>query len=216
MQVDTDMAKQFQSHLKKLEKILDQKIWLSWSDLKQHQIIVYKDKTLETEPSQELVAQTLEHALVVWNTMRLHEGKILLKALQQHIETASHYVQQIKEITKNLSQLYLKKLEKNLKMLLSGEHSVNIDNKLLAQEIALFAEKKDISEELERLDAHFQHFDTLFHLSESGKQAGFLTQECLREINTVSSKIPSVDVAKLVIAVKSELEKIREQLNNIE
>ncbi len=216
MQINTDIAKKFKSDLVKLETILDQKIQVRWSDLKHQQIVTYQEQTLEEETSQDLANRTLEQALITWNEMRQHEGKILLESLQQHLATASSHVQEIQEIAKNLPQLYLEKLEKNLQKLLSDSQNTDIDTRLLAQEVALFAEKKDISEELARLDAHFHHFETLFQSPESGKQAGFLTQECLREINTIASKTQSAEVSILVVAVKSELEKIKEQLSNIE
>jgi len=91
-----------------------------------------------------------------------------------------------------------------------------VDPQRLAQEVALLAEKSDFSEELARLDSHVEHFRELLDGDEVGKKMDFLLQEMQREANTVLSKCSSLEVAQTGIGVKADIEKLREQCQNIE
>ncbi|MEG1537379.1 MAG: DUF1732 domain-containing protein, partial [Clostridiales bacterium] len=94
---------------------------------------------------------------------------------------------------------------------------VTIDESRLANEVAFFADKSDITEELTRLSSHLHQFaHSLSALEPIGRKLDFILQEMLREINTIGSKSSTLSINKLVIEVKSELEKIREQIQNIE
>jgi len=95
--------------------------------------------------------------------------------------------------------------------------SLNIDEGRIELEAAIFADKTDITEEITRLKSHLIQFDDLLNSEESmGRKMDFLTQEINREVNTIGSKTNDIEVTSLVVLVKSELEKIREQARNIE
>ena len=93
---------------------------------------------------------------------------------------------------------------------------IKINSERIEQEIVLFAERIDITEELLRFRIHLKHMDEIFAQSEIGKKADFLIQELNREINTVSSKSNQAEIGQATVEIKSELEKIKEQLQNIE
>ena len=92
-----------------------------------------------------------------------------------------------------------------------------VDEGRLIQEAAIFADKASITEEIVRLKSHIKHLDQLMHDGDSiGRKCDFLVQEMFREINTVASKANDIEMSQVVVEVKAELEKIREQLQNIE
>jgi uncharacterized protein (TIGR00255 family) len=128
-------------------------------------------------------------------------------------------VDQVRELAASLRPAFARRLESRLKELLSG---TSIDQGRLAQEAALLAERSDISEELDRLRSHLQQFIKLLDgAGELGKKLDFLLQEMHREANTMLSKTPGVEsealaITGLALEIKAEIEKLREQVQNIE
>jgi uncharacterized protein (TIGR00255 family) len=109
---------------------------------------------------------------------------------------------------------YQQKLSTRLEQLLGD---VELDPARLAQEVALLADRCDITEELVRLNSHFAQFDEAMHMKEPvGRKLDFLMQEMNREVNTIGSKASDAAIATLVIQVKAEMEKMREQVQNVE
>ena len=98
-----------------------------------------------------------------------------------------------------------------------AEYEVSLDPTDLIKEVALFAERSDISEEVVRLRSHFEQFESIMELPESsGRKLEFLTQEMFREANTIGSKANDVEIAGEVIEIKASLERIREMIQNVE
>lgn len=161
-----------------------------------------------------LVEHVIDEALLNCDTMRRQEGDVLAADLNERLLSFSRIVDAIE---KNIPELLLQRqtvLQERLEKLLGN---VQLDPVRLAQEVAVMADKTDVTEELVRLRCHIQQF-TLF-LSESGgvgRKLDFLIQEFLREVNTLASKINDAMVAHLTVDLKSELEKMREQVQNIE
>lgn len=161
------------------------------------------------------IHEVLEEALNNFIKMKLEEGK----ALQEDILSRWHKLRSlITEINKKSPDAvvrYRQKLSERLKELLSG--GIEQDERLL-KEIALYAERIDVSEEITRFDSHLNQFSDLIHSpSESvGKTLEFILQELNREINTIASKSADIEISRWVIEAKSELEKIREQIQNVE
>jgi uncharacterized protein (TIGR00255 family) len=146
--------------------------------------------------------------------MRQSEGEILLKDL---LEQLSVFQQKIDEIEQSLP-LIIEKREKALKErldnLLSG---IDIDPVRLAQEVAILVDKSDVNEEIVRLRSHLEQFHGFLNLDEPvGRRLDFLVQEFLREVNTITSKINHAETAHLIVGMKNDLEKIREQVQNLE
>jgi uncharacterized protein (TIGR00255 family) len=177
----------------------------------------------ETEEEQERLGLALEaclrEALLKLDDMRRAEGKHLVEELRDRLSRVGGQVDQVRGLAATLRPAFARRLESRLKELLGG---VAIDPARLAQEAALLAERSDISEELDRLRSNLQQFAKLLDgAGELGKKLDFLLQEMNREANTLLSKttdLPEVglEVARLAIEMKSEIEKLREQAQNIE
>ena len=146
--------------------------------------------------------------------MRASEGEKLAKDLLKRRETIAAYVDAIAERSPLVVSEYQEKLSQRIQELL-GE--VQIDESRLANEIAFFADRASITEELVRLNSHLEQMGhILSHDDAVGRKLDFLGQEMNREINTIGSKANDLAIGRLVVEVKSELEKVREQVQNLE
>ena len=146
--------------------------------------------------------------------MRQNEGEALLKDLQSRMEVFEQTINDIENSIPGILEKRQQALKERLDNLLSG---VDIDPIRLAQEIAIMADKSDVCEEIVRLHSHISQFHGFLELEEPvGRRLDFLIQEFLREVNTIASKINNADTAHLIVGLKNELEKIREQIQNIE
>jgi uncharacterized protein (TIGR00255 family) len=147
-------------------------------------------------------------------TMRSQEGQILAKDILERAEALQKMIAIIKEHSRDYAKAIHQRLEKNLKEIMSGN---TFDSARLMQEIAYYAERADITEELVRLSSHISQTRKLIEGNEAaGRKMDFLLQEILREINTIGSKCDLLPVAQTVIEMKTEVEKIREQSQNVE
>ncbi|MGD8400788.1 MAG: YicC/YloC family endoribonuclease [Bacillota bacterium] len=174
--------------------------------------------TMQPEEDQEqltlAVSQALEPALTFLLQMREAEGRQLVADLKQKLSLLRQYYQSLTEAAPLVVTSYREKLTKRLNEL-AGE--VDFDPNRLAQEIAIFADRSDISEELARVESHLQQFLTTLEITgPAGRKLDFLIQELNREINTIGSKANDLQIAQIVIDFKTELEKLREQIQNLE
>ncbi len=161
-----------------------------------------------------LVQEALREALDRLDVMRLREGEVLLHDLVQRRRQLATLANQVAERAPSVVDEYHDKLKQRLTKLLNG---VEIDLQRVAQEVALMADRCDITEELVRLQSHFVQFDETVVLAEPvGRKLDFLMQELNREVNTIGSKANDATVTALVVQMKAELEKMREQVQNIE
>lgn len=177
----------------------------------------------ETEEAQEELGKVLEsylhEALGKMDEMRRIEGRHLTEELRARVAKIGEEAEQVRELVSRLRPAFSRRLEARLKELLNG---TNIEPARLAQEAALLAERSDISEELDRLRSHLQQFTKLLDgAGELGKKLDFLLQEMHREANTMLSKTPGVEsealaITGLALEIKAEIEKLREQVQNIE
>jgi uncharacterized protein (TIGR00255 family) len=177
----------------------------------------------ETEEAQEELGKVLEayllEALGKMDEMRRNEGRHLTEELRSRVTKIGDEAEQVRELVSRLRPAFSRRLEARLKELLNGSI---IEPSRLAQEAALLAERSDISEELDRLRSHLQQFTKLLDgAGELGKKLDFLLQEMHREANTMLSKTPGVEsealtITGLALEIKAEIEKLREQVQNIE
>ncbi|MGB2636651.1 MAG: YicC/YloC family endoribonuclease [Candidatus Acidiferrum sp.] len=177
----------------------------------------------ETEEEQEELGKALEtyllEALGKMDEMRRNEGRHLTDELRARVAKISIEAGQVRELVSTLRPAFSRRLEARLKELLNG---TNIEPARLAQEAALLAERSDVSEELDRLRSHLEQFTKLLDgAGELGKKLDFLLQEMHREANTMLSKTPGVEsealtITGLALEIKSDIEKLREQVQNIE
>jgi uncharacterized protein (TIGR00255 family) len=177
----------------------------------------------ESEEEQEKLGRELERCLRETlnklDEMRRAEGRHLAEDLRARLAHISEQTDQVRALVVQLRPAFARRLEMRLKELLNG---TTIDPGRVAQEAAMLAERSDISEELDRLKSHLQQFGKLLEgAGELGKKLDFLLQEMHREANTMLSKTPGVESEALKITgigleVKAEIEKLREQVQNIE
>jgi len=160
------------------------------------------------------IQEALDSALAGLERMRISEGEALGRDILQRIQLIEAALEQIKSRLPALLIEYRQKLEARISRLFGD---VEIDPTRLAQEVVFYTERSDVTEEMIRLNTHLTEFKKLLLANEPmGRKLDFLLQEMNREINTTSSKIADGDVATLVVDIKSELERIREQAQNIE
>jgi uncharacterized protein (TIGR00255 family) len=146
--------------------------------------------------------------------MRANEGKFLLDDLKKRNDQMEVSIVKIEALTKERIPLEKQKITERIQLILG---QTPVDEGRLEIEIALLSDKIDVTEECIRFRSHIKFFNESLHdAAESGKKLNFLVQEMNREINTIGSKSNSSEISHIVIAVKEELEKIREQLQNIE
>ncbi len=150
--------------------------------------------------------------------MRETEGESLKNDLKTLLKNIEGQLPVIEKESENVSEEYFERLTKKIEKLLSKSDSqIEIDQARLAQEVAYLADKSDISEEIARLKSHIEQFYSIMNETEPiGKRLDFLTQEFNREANTIASKTQNLTVKEAALVIKSEIEKIREQVQNVE
>jgi uncharacterized protein (TIGR00255 family) len=156
----------------------------------------------------------LQEALGMLMKLRQEEGLAICRDMEKRLKAIKEILEMIKLRAPQVVLEYQKRLADRIKELTAG---YALDDTRLSQEVALMAEKSDITEEIVRLQSHISQFAALLHSDEAeGKKIDFLLQEMNREINTIGSKSNDAEIARQVIETKSELSKLREQAQNIE
>ncbi len=173
----------------------------------------------EAEPDLErdwpLVEAVLCEALADMKAMRRREGANLAADLTRHLDRVAAEIDAIQAATRGLAAYYRQRLEARIAALTEG--LVALDPARIAQEAALLADRSDISEEIVRARSHLEQFRLLMQgPKQAGRQLNFLLQELNRELNTIGSKTDQAGAAHRVVAAKAELEKLREQVQNVE
>ena len=173
--------------------------------------------TIENEEDEELIWNELQNplkeALDGFIAMKQAEGEKLYEDILRRIEKINGIVEIISENSTRLIKEYIVKLEERIKELMGTE---NIDENRLAMETVIYADKSSVEEEITRLKSHISQFKKMLNENVSGKKIDFLIQEMNRETNTIGSKSASIDITNMVIDIKTEIEDIREQVQNIE
>ena len=170
------------------------------------------DNKLDNLNSDDIIKITND-AILQLNEMRALEGDKIYKDLVSRLTTLKKGVKNIEKLNNSFANNRKEKLQKRLQRLL-GDYE--LDESRLVQEVAVLAERADVTEEIVRLKSHYKQLGNLLDSGESiGKRFTFLIQEIFREINTIGSKNGAINVINQVIVMKDELEKIREQAQNI-
>ena len=214
IKINTEIAKMYINELKKLadeEGIL--------SNIEVTEISKYPDVlTIQNNMEDELIKKELEE--VVTKTvqsliqMRIAEGKKIYEDIGQRLDKIKEIVEKISSLSTGLIDEYVVKLEGRIKELLGNQE---IDEARLAQEVVIYADKCSIQEEVTRLRSHISQMKDLLNNDEKKKKKlDFLIQEMNRETNTIGAKSNNLEITNEVINIKTELEDIREQIQNIE
>jgi len=171
------------------------------------------DKLNDKEEEWSFILEIFTEALAAMNVFRLDEGAKLQKDLEQNLASIAQLLEKIEAKDGERMQAVRDRLRKNLDELFEKS---KIDENRFEQELIYYIEKLDINEEKVRLKSHLNYFTEALHSSEAnGKKLGFIAQEIGREINTIGSKANDAVVQQMVVQMKEELEKIKEQSLNI-
>jgi uncharacterized protein (TIGR00255 family) len=170
----------------------------------------------QSEKYKNAVLQVTQLAMERLKQMREQEGSALAADLKRHCEYIKEKVEQINQRSGVVVKEYHNRLQKKADELLS-EAKLELDPETLAREVAVFAERSDISEELARLDSHLEQFlNSCLQEKYPGRKLEFIAQELLREANTVASKAADTEIARCIVEIKCHIDRLKEQVQNIE
>ncbi len=176
--------------------------------------ILFQPEPVDLERFRPRLREVLERALEPFDRMRVAEGEAIKNDFSERTSRLAAYAEEVAQKASELVPLYRKRLMLRVQALLKD---VSVDEGRLAQEVAFFAERSDITEELVRIASHLNQFNAYLELDEGvGRRLDFLIQEIHREVNTLSNKASDASISTTVVEMKSELEKLREQVQNVE
>ncbi len=215
LNLDLDLAQQYYRVFQELKEKLDLKDEITLALLTgAKDLISAKEESVDVESYWQEVLPILNQSLQNMNDMKRIEGETLAKDLQQRLELIGKQLRVIKQQFPSHLQAGLTRLQERIRSLLDG---IEVEASRFQQEVAFLAERTDITEEIVRAESHLAQFKVLLEGSEpSGRKMDFLLQEIHREMNTVSAKANDAEISQRVVEIKAELEKIREQVQNIE
>jgi uncharacterized protein (TIGR00255 family) len=213
--VDLNLARRYNRELLKLKKSLRLKDDLRITEIAfLPDVIVYEQKKENLSRIWPQLKKGLDCALDKLIRMREAEGRSLARDLMKRAKKIRYYLGNIENQLPKVIAGYRKNLFQKVKAL-SGIKRPNQDR--IAEEVALFVRSSDVSEELTRLKSHLKAFrEALGKQQEAGKELDFIAQELFREANTIGAKASNVRISRWVIKIKSQIEKMREQLQNVE
>jgi len=214
-EIDLLRAQSFHSVLDQLRDAFDVKSEISLELLLSPGGIIKPVETVkDTDAVWPAVKECVNQALEQLDVMRKREGDFIARDLSARLERIERGLDQIKNKSSGLLDVYQQQLKERILVL--TQNMVDIDSGRIAQEAAIIADRSDISEEIVRAASHLMQFRHLMQTDEpAGRKLNFLLQELHREFNTMGSKVGNAEVSHIIIEVKSELEKIREQIQNV-
>ena len=215
IKVNTQLAVAYKNSLEELAGVLgiDNEMTLS-QFMQLPDVLTREQKSEDIEGVMPAIEAAAHAALKNCAEMRAREASVLAEDLLSRLATFSDVLEQLEEMIPDLLKQRESNLQERLQKLLG---TVDLDPMRLAQEVAVIADKTDVTEELVRLKSHSAQFkEILDSTGPVGRKLDFLIQEFLREVNTIASKINDADVAHMTVGLKGELEKMREQVQNIE
>lgn len=215
LSINKDLAKAYYRDMEDLRNTLEIEEKITLKDIVLLEGVLKKSSTNETD--KELlnqVLQTVRVAVENLDEMRIAEGENLKEDLKTKVVNIEEIVEEIKLLAPKVIEENEKKLNENIYERLKEE---DLDLPRLTTELAIMADKLSIDEEITRLTSHISQFNDIIKDTDSvGRKIDFLLQEFNREANTIGSKTTSSEILKLVVNLKSEIEKLREQIQNIE
>ncbi len=172
--------------------------------------------TEEHEKFLKILSELIQQALDRLQVMRADEGKILFEDLRQNCQVIHNRLRDLAGMTDQVVDQYRQRIQDRVNRMLS-EANLKMDEDLLAKEVAIYAERCDINEEISRLDSHLTQFlETCESEQQAGRRLDFLTQEMLREANTIASKSNSAPISHCVVDIKVAIDRLKEQVQNVE
>ena len=217
--VNLELARAYRGALTRLHRELEIRGDRDSSFLTAHpELFQVQEQSQATDAQAEAIKKALIQALAALDRQRLREGRFLQRELRTRIGTLEKVRRQVKNRSSIVYENTRTRLKERVNTLLQGLlQGVELDQSRLLQEVATLAQRGDITEELVRLQSHLEALGELLHVTEpAGKRFDFLLQEVQREVNTIGSKADDAEIRHLVVSAKEEVEKLREQVQNVE
>ena len=175
-----------------------------------------RDETDEMERHGPVVRELTAKAIVKLNAMRSREGAQLFTELMRHVGVIASNLREIAKRAPSVVEDYHRRLSQRVNQLLS-QAELKVNEPDLIKEVAVFAERADINEEIQRLTSHLDAFEQSCRESEhAGRKLDFITQEMLREANTIASKANDAQIARHIVEIKGAIDRLKEQVQNVE
>ena len=213
LRLNHEEAKKILKLLREFEDLSGRNVSINLADLSGAKIFAEQRSEKPPEECVDMIRECLSNALTDLRNMQEREGHAMLDDIKQRFSSCARILDTIENLSKDEPEQFKKRLEQRIARLNSGKE---LDPERLEQEVALVADRLDISEEIIRFKTHLKQMDKILSQTELGKKAEFLLQELNREVNTISSKSNQAGISQASVEIKSELEKIREQLQNIQ
>lgn len=213
--VDVALAREYARVFRELAAALGAPTDIAWTHVaSQPGVIRLEEKSTDQESAGKAVLTSLEQALTALEQMRQVEGESIRADLDARLKLIEGWSREVATLSPRVVEDYRQRLAERVAELARG---VTVDPQRLAQEVAMFAERTDIAEEVTRLASHLEQFRALMASNEpTGRRMDFLVQEMHREVNTTGSKSQHAEISTRVVSMKAEVERIREQVQNVE
>jgi uncharacterized protein (TIGR00255 family) len=212
VEINLDLAKAYHLKLKELAKQLNEPENDLLSQILKLPDVLKSDRREPNETDWNEILSVVKIALDSVNKFRGDEGKSIEQDFKNRLNVIQQSLEKIKELDKQRIPNIRDRIKKNISDLIEKS---TIDNNRFEQEIIYYIEKLDINEEKVRLQTHLDYFIKTMNEPAGGRKLNFIAQEIGREINTIGSKANDAEIQKLVVQMKDELEKIKEQTNNV-
>ncbi len=213
LSLNAERAQSISQLLSEFEAVTGRDVNVRIADLSGTKIFEENNSTEPPEECEKMIRDCLSIALEDLRSMKEREGEAMLTDIQQRLSSSEQILQSIEILSRDEPEQFRKRLQQRIAQLNTGK---DLNPERLEQEVALLADKLDISEEIIRFKTHLEQMDQIITQTEVGKKAEFLLQELNREVNTIASKSNNAVISQSAVEIKSELEKIREQLQNIQ
>ena len=214
VKINTEIAELYIKELRRLAEEENLQANIEVTEIAKFPDVLKIKSNNEDEKIKAELLETIKMATMNLVSMRKEEGNKIYRDLKNRIEDIKNKTIEISKLSTGLIEEYVVKLENRIKELLKTE---NIDKARLAQEVVIYADKCSVEEEITRLNSHIEQFNNMLeHEGAIGKKIDFLIQEMNRETNTIGSKANNLEITNYVIEIKTQLEDIREQIQNIE
>lgn len=211
-ELNIELAKAYHSQLKKLAKELNEPMTDSIQHILKFPDVLKSDRKETDENEWKHIKACLNEALKQLNEFRITEGKSLQKDFEDRLSKIGQYLENIKKYDVQRVEAIKERIRGNLSEIVGKD---KVDENRFEQELIYYIEKLDINEEKVRLKTHLDYFLETCKENSAGRKLNFISQEIGREINTIGSKANDASMQKLVVLMKDELEKIKEQSNNV-
>jgi len=213
--VDVALAREYARALREVAEALGMNAEVGWAQVaSQPGVMRLEERGMDVESATQAALAALDQGLTALEQMRRVEGEAIHADLEARLGLIERWSREVAELAPRSVEEYRQRLTERVAELARG---ISVDEQRLAQEVAVFAERTDIAEEMTRLSSHLEQFRQMMAGNEpAGRRMDFLVQEMHREVNTTGSKSQHAEISARVVSMKAEVERIREQVQNVE